>query len=195
MYPCTLLERVGHYQPLNHTASQQPKVKVHPVICDSCRHEAWNPVRVDLMFLCADCAADLSSKVLPSAEADKMASWLINVFENDLIPVAIYDPFTMKFIDANDEALKLCGYERADIVGLGLPDVVVSMDDMEPLLRRRFQPVMKSGPFEIRVPSGRFAVNTLGALTTYKQQRCRIVAIYPIDVAAQNVDELSASLT
>jgi PAS domain-containing protein len=99
----------------------------------------------------------------------------------------------MKFVDANDEALKLCGYTRSDIVGLGVPDVVVSMDDMEPLLRRRFAQVMKSGPFEIRVPNGPFAVNTLGVLATYNDQKCRIIALYPVDTASPRKDELAGS--
>jgi len=163
------------------------------VICDSCRHDTTSAVRVDTMVLCSDCVADLSQNATPGAEADKVAAWLLNAFENDLIPVAIYDPFTMRFIDANDEALKLCGYARPDIVGIGIPDVVVSMDDMEPLLRRRFAQVMKSGPFEIRVPAGRFAVNTLGALATYNDRKCRVIALYPVDVASPRKDELAAS--
>src|SRR5690349_17305895 len=120
------------------------------MICDSCRHDAASAVRVDTMVLCSECAADLSLNEPPGAEADKVASWLHNAFAHELMPVAVYDPMTMKFVDANDEALKLCGYARADVVGLGLPDVLVSMDDMEPLLRRRFAQVMKAGPFEIR---------------------------------------------
>jgi PAS domain-containing protein len=146
------------------------------------------------MVLCEECAKDLSLKIAPSIEADKVASWLATLLENNLIPVVLYDPYTMQFVDANDEALQLCGYSRSDIVGLRLPDVVVSMDDMEPLLRRRFQPVMKAGPFEIRVPSGRFAINTLSALTTYKDRKCRMVALYPVDVDATIVNEMSASM-
>ena len=135
----------------------------------------------------------MSFKIAPNAEADKVATWLETLFANNLLPVVVYDPLSMQFVDANDDALKLCGYMRDDIVGLGLPDVVVSMDDMEPLLRRRFQPVMKAGPIEIRVPSGRFAVNTLGVLTEYKGRKCRMVAVYPIDVATEREVELSGS--
>lgn len=163
------------------------------MICDSCRHDTNSAVRVDTMVLCSECVADLSLNAVPGDEADQVAAWLMNAFENDLMPVAIYDPFTMKFVDANDEALKLCGYARSDIVGLGVPDVVVSMDDMEPLLRRRFAQVMKAGPFEIRVPTGRFAVNTLGVLATYNDQKCRIIALYPVDTASPRKDELAGS--
>jgi len=145
------------------------------------------------MVLCSECAADLSLNAPPGAEADKVASWLHHAFEHELMPVAVYDPMTMKFVDANDEALKLCGYARADVVGLGLPDVLVSMDDMEPLLRRRFAQVMKAGPFEIRVPRGRFAVKTLGALTTYRGQKCRMIALYPVGVTPDAADVLAAS--
>ena|SRR5438477_4570514 len=175
------------------TSQDRPKKVWCDVICDSCRHDTPNPIRVDNLVLCSDCQADLSLFEAPSGEANKVAEWLTTAFENNLMPVVVYDPITMQFLDANDEALELCGYARAAIVGLGLPDVVVSMDDMEPLLRRRFAPVMKAGPFEIRVPRGRFAINTLGVFTTYRQQRCRIVALYPLDVEMHTSKELSIS--
>jgi hypothetical protein len=148
--------------------------------CDHCGRPAEHTIRVDGLVFCAECAELIDRRAPRSDSSEAVAWWLLQMFRDNSKPVIIYDPHTLRFIDANDMALRLAGFQRADLNALTIADVVESHGELLQILERRFDKISKAGPVMGRGPRGSVAFNTIAVLTEFEGRPCRVVALYPV---------------